>query len=67
MEYSSIIRYNFIVPLNLLQKKVIFENFLGSHYHEQNFSYCMKYSLSHALLICLQIEQLANVWCKTIV
>jgi hypothetical protein len=34
MEYLSIIRNNFIIPINLLQKKVIFETFLGSHYYE---------------------------------
>jgi hypothetical protein len=62
VEHSSIIRDNLIVPLNFLQKKAIFEIFLGFHCHEQNFSYCMKYIFFHTLLICLQIEQLVNVY-----
>jgi hypothetical protein len=62
MEYLSITRNNFTVPLNLVQKKVIFETFLGFHYHEQNFSNFMKYILLHTLLICLQIVQLANLY-----
>jgi len=55
MEYLSIIRENFIIPQNLLQKKVIFENFLNSQCCEENFLDCMKYILPHALLICFQI------------
>jgi len=38
MEYSFFIKNTFIVPLNLLQKKVIFETFSGSHCREQNIS-----------------------------
>jgi hypothetical protein len=53
---------SFIVPLNMLPKKVIFEIFSGFHYSQQNFSNCIKYIFPHALLICLQIEQLANVY-----
>jgi hypothetical protein len=62
LEYSSIIIDNFIVPLNLLQNKTIFQTFSGSHCHEHSFLDYIKYILLHALLICFQIKQLANVY-----
>jgi hypothetical protein len=55
VEYLSIIKNSFIVPLNLLQKKVIFEAFSSSHCLEYNLSNCLKYILPQASLICLQI------------
>jgi len=64
LEYLSIIRDSFIVTSKpfLLQKKIIIETFLGFHCCEENFSNSMKYIFFHALLICLQIVQLANVY-----
>jgi hypothetical protein len=62
MEYSYNIIDSFIVPLNLLQNKSIFKTFLGFHYSEYNFLDCIKYVFPHVLLICFQIEELANVY-----
>jgi hypothetical protein len=61
MEYSSIIINSFIILLNMLQKKAIFETFSCSHCREQFFLDYIKYIFPHILLIWLQIEQLENV------
>jgi hypothetical protein len=61
VDYSSIIIDSFIIPLNLLQKKTIFEIFLGFDCREQIFLDYVKYIFPHTLLIWLQIEQLENV------
>jgi hypothetical protein len=46
---------SFIVPLNLLQNKPIFETLLGFRCYEQNYLYFIK-KKPHRFLNCLQME-----------